>query len=142
MTSGNKFDAIVVGGGHNGLVSSAYLAKSGLRILLLEASDRIGGASATSEFFEGFSVSECAHLLYCLHPTIVQELDLNNHGLVYAATNLSTVALGSDGKHINIKSNSLSGAISDDDARHYREFHSLMTKFCKVLGATLQHCRT
>ena len=139
MTSGNKYDAVVIGGGHNGLVSSAYLAKSGLRVLLLEASSSIGGASATSEFYEGFSVSSYAHFLYCLHPTIVRYPELKQHGLTYATTGLGTVALGSEGKHVSINGDKVSGQISADDIASFEEFHSLMLKFCKVLGATLQH---
>jgi len=134
----NHFDAVIIGAGHNGLVSAAYLAKSGLDVLVLESSNKIGGAASTIEFSEGFRVSECAHLLYSLHPAIVRDLQLRNHGLTYAATNMSTVALGNDGLHLSIHGDSVSGNISMDDADSYRQFHTRMTKFCKVLAATMK----
>jgi phytoene dehydrogenase-like protein len=137
MINKNIFDVVIVGAGHNGLVSAAYLAKSGLRVLVLEASHKIGGASSTSEFSEGFRVSECAHLLYGLHPLIVNDLQLENHGLSYAATDLETVSLGSDGKHVYVNGDSASGEISTTDVKNYRDFHATMMKFCKVFGATL-----
>ncbi len=58
-----SFDHIVIGGGHNGLVCAAYLAKARKKVLVLEAADRLGGASVTREFAPGFRVSACAHLL-------------------------------------------------------------------------------
>lgn len=138
MTDNNRFDAVIIGAGHNGLVSAAYLAKSGRQVMVLESSSKIGGASSTSEFSEGFRVSECAHLLYSLHPTIVNGLQLRKHGLTYAATDMSTVALGNDGSHISINGDSVTGNISTDDATSFREFHARMARFCKVLAATME----
>jgi phytoene dehydrogenase-like protein len=138
MTDNKRYDAVIIGAGHNGLVSAAYLAKSGRQVLVLESTGKIGGAASTSEFVDGFSVSECAHLLYSLHPTIVNGLQLHKHGLTYAVTDMSTVALGIDGSHINIKGDSVTGNISPDDANHYREFHSRMTRFSGVLAATME----
>ena len=65
------YDVIVVGGGHNGLVCSAYLAKSGRKVLVLEANDVPGGAASTREFSPGYSVSGCANWLYQLNPDVV-----------------------------------------------------------------------
>ena len=58
-----KYDAVLVGGGHNGLVCAAYLARAGKKVLVLEANDALGGASATREFSPGYKVSSCAHWL-------------------------------------------------------------------------------
>lgn len=139
MTDSNQFDAVIVGAGHNGLVSAAYLARSGMKVLLLEASDKVGGAASTSEFSEGFSVSEVAHFLYALHPTIVKDLRLNNHGLTFAVTDLSTIALSKEGRHVTFKGGSADGEdLSIDDADNYRQFHARMMRFSKVLAATLQ----
>jgi phytoene dehydrogenase-like protein len=66
----DRYDAIVVGAGHNGLVCSALLAKAGKKVLVLEANERVGGAAVTREFADGFSVSACAHLLYQLQPKV------------------------------------------------------------------------
>jgi phytoene dehydrogenase-like protein len=139
MTDANAFDVVIVGAGHNGLVSAAYLAKSGRKVLVLESNNKVGGAAATTEFSEGFAVSECAHFLYALHPTIVKDLRLHNAGLTYAATDISTIALARDGKHLQINGDSLIGDdISSQDLDNYRAFRGLMMKFSKVLAATLQ----
>ncbi|TIS39965.1 MAG: FAD-dependent oxidoreductase, partial [Mesorhizobium sp.] len=73
MTSSEtNWDAIVIGGGHNGLVAAATLAKSGRKVLLLEAGKEVGGAARTEEFAPGFRVSSVAHLLNRLHPDVVK----------------------------------------------------------------------
>ena len=74
-------DAVVIGGGHNGLVCAALLAKSGRKVLVLEAASEIGGAARTEEFAPGFRVSSMAHVLNRLHPEVVKALDLESHGL-------------------------------------------------------------
>ncbi|CAH2400222.1 phytoene desaturase family protein [Mesorhizobium escarrei] len=95
MTS---FDAIVVGGGHNGLVSAAVLAKSGRMVLVLEAAGNVGGASRTEEFAPGFRVSSIAHLLNRLHPDVVKTLELERLGLQIARSDfVPSVALSTDG---------------------------------------------
>lgn len=78
MTS---FDAIVVGAGHNGLVCAAWLARSGLRVRLVEAAGTPGHAMRSVEFAPGFRVSPLAHILNRLHPDVVSTLDLARHGL-------------------------------------------------------------
>ncbi len=82
-TSGSDYDAIVIGAGHNGLVTAAYLARAGLSTLLVEARDRVGGTAA-SETFAGATVNicNCDHLTFRTTP-VVNELDLAAHGLRY-----------------------------------------------------------
>jgi phytoene dehydrogenase-like protein len=76
-----KYDVIVIGGGHNGLVNAAYLARAGKRVLVLERRHVLGGAAVTEEVFPGFKFSVCSYVVSLLRPEIIRELDLPRHGL-------------------------------------------------------------
>jgi phytoene dehydrogenase-like protein len=76
----SRYDAIVVGGGHNGLVCAAYLARAGQRVLVLERRHLVGGAAVTEEHFPGFKYSSAAYLVSLMQPRIVRELELERHG--------------------------------------------------------------
>jgi phytoene dehydrogenase-like protein len=77
----HKYDVIVIGGGHNGLVNAAYLARAGKRVLVLERRYLLGGAAVTEEVFPGFKFSVCSYVVSLLRPEIIRELDLPRHGL-------------------------------------------------------------
>lgn len=124
-----RFDAIVVGAGHNGLVCSALLAKAGKRVLVLEAKDQVGGAAITRSFADGYSVSACAHLLYQFQPKVRKDLGLK---IDYAAENMETIALSPDGQHVRISGKRVAG-VSDADADNYRGFYKRMTRFADLL---------
>ena len=76
-----RYDAIVVGGGHNGLVTAAYLARAGMRAVVLERRDVLGGAAVTEEIVPGFRFSVASYVVSLLRPEIVRELELPRHGL-------------------------------------------------------------
>ncbi len=83
MTATDRtYDAIVIGGGHNGLVNAAYLAKAGLRVALCERRDIVGGAAITEELRPGFKFTTFSYALSLLRPEIVHELDLVRHGFM------------------------------------------------------------
>jgi phytoene dehydrogenase-like protein len=76
-----RYDAVVIGGGHNGLISAAYLARAGLKTLVLERRHVLGGAAVTEEIFPGFRFSVFSYVVSLLRPEIIRELDLPRHGL-------------------------------------------------------------
>ena len=82
MSTDRHYDAIVIGGGHNGLTNGAYLAKAGLRTLILERRHLVGGAAITEELYPGFHFTTFSYALSLLRPDIIHELELTKHGFL------------------------------------------------------------
>ena len=76
-----NFDAIIVGGGHNGLTCAAYLARAGRKVLVLEQRHVLGGAAVSEEVFPGFTYSVCSYVVSLLRPEVIRELELAKYGL-------------------------------------------------------------
>ena len=129
----DKYDAIVIGAGHNGLVCSALLAKAGKKVLVLEANEQVGGAAVTREFADGYSVSACAHLLFQLQPKVRKDLGLTPK---LASDDMQTIALSADGGHVRYSGDVVAG-VSDEDAESYRGFHKRMTRYADLLNTYL-----
>ena len=81
MSVVKKYDAIVIGGGHNGLTAAAYLARGGKKVLVLERRYVLGGAAVTEEVFPGFKFSVCSYVVSLLKANIIRELMLPKFGL-------------------------------------------------------------
>jgi len=133
MTDSNNI--VIIGGGHNGLVCAAYLAKAGKSVTVLEASEEVGGPAATREFAPGYKAS-CAHLLNLLDDGISEELSLSSNGLSLSREGLNTIALAEDGNHITIMPDSVEGGgLTAEDKAAYTEYRRFMTKFAGIIGA-------
>ena len=130
---GSRYDAIIIGAGHNGLVCSAILAKAGKKVLVLEANDQVGGAAVTRQFADGFSVSACAHLLYQLQPKVRKELGLSPK---LAHDNLQTVVLDTSGNHVRYCAGEVSG-VGEADTQSFGAFHKRMARFADLLNTYL-----
>ena len=92
-----KYDAIVIGAGHNGLTNAAYLARAGLDVLVVEKNDYIGGAAVTREMHDGWFYSSCSYVCSMMRQAIHRDLDLSRHGLLLVPY-LGTVNFGDQGQ--------------------------------------------
>ena len=127
----DRYDAIIVGAGHNGLVCAAYLARSGRRVLVLEARQAPGGLGADREFHPGFHTS-VAHSTGHFSASVARDLNLSKQGFETAGSCLPTVGLCRNGEHIVLERDSLAGA-TGEDAAAYAAHREQMGQFADAL---------
>jgi phytoene dehydrogenase-like protein len=137
MTTG-AHDVVIVGGGHNGLVTAFYLAKRGMRPLVLERRDRVGGAAATGEIAPGYKAPLFSHTLNPLRPDVARDMELERHGLTLIANNPYLAAPAQDGRAIVFsrdpaRTAASISAFSTRDAAKYQEFHEAFGKVTRLL---------
>jgi phytoene dehydrogenase-like protein len=137
-------DIVIIGGGHNGLVTAFYLAKAGLRPLVLERRDQVGGAAITEEFHPGFRSSVLAHSAGPLRTEILRDMQLGNHGLKLIENDVAVLALSPDGHNLTLyddphgsKSAQEISKFSQKDVERYTEFRRSLGKIGEVIAELL-----
>jgi len=134
-----KHDIIIIGGGHNGLVAACYLARAGMKTLLLERREIVGGAAVTQEFHPGFHCSTLAHTTGPLSQSVIDDLNLQRFGLETLAPDVRVLALSPDGRSLSIyndiaKTAGEIQAFSTKDADAYPEFIKTFEQIGRVLS--------
>ncbi|XP_047939030.1 pyridine nucleotide-disulfide oxidoreductase domain-containing protein 2-like [Salvia hispanica] len=137
-----KWDALVIGAGHNGLTAAAYLARSGLSVAVLERRHVIGGAAVTEELVPGFKFSRCSYLQSLLRPTVIKELELGRHGLKLLKRNPASFTPCVDGRYLLLGTDktlnhSQISKFSKRDAEAYPRYERELENFCKFMDPLL-----
>ncbi|KAL9464487.1 hypothetical protein AB3S75_002150 [Citrus x aurantiifolia] len=137
-----KWEALVIGGGHNGLIAAAYLARGGLSVAVLKRRHVIGGAAVTEELIPGFKFSRCSYLQSLLRPSVIRELELKKHGLKLLKPIATSFTPCLDGLYLLLgfddqQNNSEISKFSKRDADTYPRYENELSKFCKIMDFLL-----
>ena len=133
-----RYDAILVGGGHNGLTCAAYLARAGRKVKVLEARGVVGGAAVTEEFYPGFRNSSCSYMVSMLHPKIQRDLELARHGLKIVSLKQELTIPQEDGSYLMMGPDKKAliaqlEAFAPGDGAAYERFEHLLTEVADVV---------
>src|SRR5215468_9112171 len=135
-------DVVIVGGGHNGLVTAAYLARAGFTVTVVEARNVLGGACVTEEIWPGYKVSTLSYLCSLLQPRIVQELELREFGYHIYPKDPSFFTAFPDGRHIFFwrdinKTVEEIAKFSKRDAEHYPRYEEELAQLAEWVESLL-----
>src|SRR3954471_23099127 len=137
-----RFDCIVIGGGHNGLVAAAYLAKAGKRVCVLERRHVLGGCSVTEELWPGFKVSVASYVISLFRPEIIRDLRLGAYGLNILPRDPSSFTPLLDGRSLLMGPNARAtraeiAKFSERDAEAYPQYTSLLERTAEAIDPLL-----
>lgn len=138
----NQYDVIIVGGGHNGLVAAAYLAKAGVKVLVLEKRPFLGGVGVTEEIYPGFRVDTLLHNAGTFRPQVVRDLFLKMHNFEMHTPDPVVFAPLPDGNHLTLwqdvgKTTAEIGRFSATDAAKFRQYSEMMGKYAAFIETAL-----
>ena len=136
------YDAIIIGGGHNGLVTAACLAKAGRQVVVLERREILGGCAVTEEIWPGHKVSTGAYLISLLQERIVQELELERHGYKVTPRDPAFFSVYPDGRHLFFwsdqrKTLSEVAKFSARDAGAFPKYEAYLERLARVVESLL-----
>jgi len=138
----NQFDAIIIGGGHNGLTTAAYLAKAGRKVLVLERRGILGGCCITEETWPGYRVSTAAYVNSLMRPEIIRDLELKKHGFEMIPRSPSSFSPFPDGRFLMMGpdkelTHREIAKFSKKDAENYPKFEAMLTRVADFLEPLL-----
>src|SRR5215218_8003542 len=138
----NNYDAIIIGAGHNGLVTAAYLAKAGYRVLVLERREIVGGCCITEEIWPGYKVSTAAYVNSLLRPQIIRDLELKKYGFEMLPRSPSSFSPFPDGRYLMMGPDKEMtrreiAKFSAKDAEAYPKYEDMLTRVADYLEPLL-----
>ncbi len=142
----DRYDAVIIGGGHNGLVCACYLAGAGLKVAVFERRGVVGGAAVTEEFHPGFRNSTASYTVSLLHPKVIHELCLKEHGLKIVERPMSNFLPLPGGEYLKVGGATIDGRggtqaevarFSHKDAAALPAYYAMLERVADVLRALL-----